>query len=184
MFEGLELPPSHVLLQTGAEDELAAATAAGIAKVKGDVDFGLDPGVVLRVDFNATLSEGGFLRWATGLSEERRSRIEFVEDPVRERALLVALGEVEHRVVDQKWEKEQRRAQSDQPAEHVRPRSLAIHGARREVAGHEEEQAHEERGIDAEERPQLPGALLLEERPASASGGLKRRRAAEVRCRG
>jgi len=82
LFEGLSLPPSHVLVLSGSADELRAARAVGVAKVKGDAEFDIDPSVELRIDFNGALDEVSFLKWADRLGDAKRRQIEFVEDPV------------------------------------------------------------------------------------------------------
>ena len=82
LFDGLQIPPSHVLLDQGTDEELAAARVAGVVKVKGAPDFSKFAHIAVRIDFNSVLDADSFRRWVASLTEEERGQIDFVEDPV------------------------------------------------------------------------------------------------------
>ncbi|HET7710551.1 MAG TPA: enolase C-terminal domain-like protein, partial [Thermoanaerobaculia bacterium] len=81
LFEGQEIPRSHWPLSAGSIPD-------GFEYVKVKAGPTSDPGELkgltghrIRVDFNGTLTEEQFLRWAGALTSAVREAIDFVEDP-------------------------------------------------------------------------------------------------------
>ena len=94
LFEELEVPASHATLVATNATEVARAVEAGftVAKLKGGHDLAAEaalieemakthPDLRWRIDFNETGDAAGISAWLNGLSQEVRSRIEFLEDP-------------------------------------------------------------------------------------------------------
>lgn len=82
LFEGLELPPSHLLADRADDYTLRRAAAIGLVKVKRvELVAPLARIARVRIDFNGSLDAGEFREFVAALDPPTRERIDFVEDP-------------------------------------------------------------------------------------------------------
>jgi len=82
LFDGVELPPSHLLVDRLDDDTLRRAAEVGLVKVKRpELVAPLAQVARVRIDFNCGLDAAGFGNFVDSLDAATRERIDFVEDP-------------------------------------------------------------------------------------------------------